>query len=141
MTSIEKTRTSMMLLIVEDNEDALAMLSLLIVKRFPTVSIRTSCDGTKGVALCREFLPDIVVTDISMAGMDGVQMAGHIRALKTDTRFIVTTGHSDKEYLDKFGYLGASAYLVKPINFKKLFAAIEGCIDEIHRGGAKVDGC
>jgi two-component system response regulator YesN len=122
------------LLIVEDDRDALKLLSLVVAKKFPSALIRIALDGRAGIERCLEEMPDIVVTDINMAEMDGMQMACEIKALKDNTRFIVLTGYSDREHLDSIRELGASDYIVKPINFKMLFAAIQKCIDEIGQG-------
>ena len=134
MASIKDSLPALSVLIVEDDKEALKLINLVIAKKFPETVIRTAGDGRHGVELCLEQMVDIVVTDINMAEMDGVQMACEIKAIKDDTRFIVLTGYSDKEHLDKFRELGASDYIVKPINFKKLFSAIQKCIDEILQG-------
>jgi YesN/AraC family two-component response regulator len=51
--------------------------------------------------------------------------------MKNDTKFIVLTGYSDKDYLKKFSEYGIRDCILKPIVFGKLFAAIEKCIGEI----------
>lgn len=140
MTSIRHALPALSVLIVEDDKDALKLINLVIAKKFPDTVIRTAGDGRLGVELCREQMPDIVVTDINMAEMDGVRMSVEIKAIRPDTRFIVLTGYSDQEHLDKFRELGASDYIVKPINFKKLFAAIQKCIDEILQREINADG-
>ena len=141
MASIKDARPALSVLIVEDDNDALKLISLVIAKKFPEVVIRTADNGEQGVELCRERMPDIVVTDINMTGMDGLQMAGAIKAINVDTRFIVLTGYSDREHLNKFREIGAIDYIIKPINFKKLFAAIQKCIDQILQREIDADGC
>ena len=140
MATLGALPSPLSILIVEDDSEALKMISILMAQKFPAVTIRTAGDGNKGVELSLERTPDIVITDINMAGMDGVQMAGEIRVIGLNTRFIVLTGYSDKEHLDLFSTIGVSAYIVKPINFKKLFAAFEKCIEEISLEGC-ADGC
>ena len=141
MAIAEDIRPALSVLVVEDDRQALKLVSQLIAKKFPGEQIRSADNGRQGVELCRERLPDIVITDINMAGMDGVQMAVRIKELKDDARFIVLTGYSDQEHLDTFKEIGASAYIVKPINFKKLFAAIQKCIDELRQWEVDTDGC
>jgi YesN/AraC family two-component response regulator len=79
----------------------------------------------------KKHIPEIVITDISMPVMDGIQMAGEIRSLKDDTKFIVLTGYSETDYSGKISEFRIKEYILKPIVFKRLFAAIENCIDEI----------
>jgi YesN/AraC family two-component response regulator len=84
------------------------------------------------VELFKEHTPDIVITDISMPVMDGIQMAGEIKSLKNDTKFIVLTGYSEKDYSSEISEFGIKECILKPVVFKRLFAAIENCIDEIN---------
>jgi response regulator NasT len=70
-----------------------------------------------------------------MPVMDGIEMAAAIKALKTDSHFIVMTAYSDKAYYEKFSETGFCAYLLKPIMLPTLFAAIEKCWAEIRGTG------
>lgn len=88
-------------------------------------------NGKIGVDLFNEHRPDIVISDINMPVMDGIKMAGEIKRMKADTRFIVLTAYDYDIYLNKFREIGIRDYMLKPIEFGKLFAAIEKCIDEI----------
>jgi YesN/AraC family two-component response regulator len=119
------------ILIVEDDRVTNETVRLMVAKKFPDADVYAAENGTQGVEVCREQLPDIVITDVNMPGMDGNQMAEAIKALKGDTKFIVLTGYSDKIHLAKFSGVDLVAYILKPIDFKKLFVAIDTCIDEI----------
>lgn len=133
MESIQRANKVFSLLIVEDDKSAIEVLSLMIPLKFPATRINIAEDGRKGVELGKARTPDIVITDINMPGMDGLKMAEEIKRMKADTKFIVLTGYSDKAHLDQLGAMGITDYIVKPIEFKKLFAAIERCMDEINR--------
>ena len=52
-------------------------------------------------------------------------MAREIKAIKSDTRFIVLTGYSDKDHFDRFSEIGFEEYMIKPVDFEKLFAACD----------------
>ncbi len=121
------------LLVVDDDKMARDVLSVMITRKFPDSSIYFAEDGRSGVRVFMEHCPDIVITDISMPGMDGIQMAGEIRALKDDAKFIVLTGYTDKDYSQDFSKFGIKEFIMKPIVFGKLFAAIEKCISEMQR--------
>jgi two-component system response regulator YesN len=69
-----------------------------------------------------------------MPVMDGIQMAGEIKSIKDDTKFIVLTGYSEMDYSSQISEFGIKECILKPIVFKRLFAAIENCIDEITLG-------
>jgi len=119
------------ILIVEDDKTTNEALRLMVAKKFPSASIRSAANGSQGVELSRQQAADLVITDINMPGMDGIEMAEAIKGVRGDTRFIVLTGYSDEVHLNGFSSVGLSAYILKPIDFKKLFAAIEKCAAEI----------
>ncbi len=119
------------LLVVDDDKMARDVLNVMITRRFPNSSIYFAENGRTGVELFKEHAPDIVITDISMPIMDGIQMAGEIRAMDDDAKFIVLTGYTDKDYSKKIVEFGINECIMKPIVFGKLFAAIERCIKEL----------
>jgi YesN/AraC family two-component response regulator len=118
---------SFSLLFVEDDEVVCQAMGRMIAWQFPDTAVYTAENGRIGLELFEEHTPEIVITDINMPVMDGIQMAGQIKSIKADTKFIVLTGYSDKSYLDRFNEIGFSDYIVKPVDLGKLFAAIEKC--------------
>ncbi len=128
---IQNSRPALSLLVVEDDKTAIEVIRVIIPLKFPKITFHVAGDGNMGLALFKEYSPDIVVTDINLPGMDGIQMAEQIKAMKSDTRFIVLTGYSDKIRMDKFNEIGVCNYISKPLDLKKLFTAIEKCIEEI----------
>lgn len=120
------------ILIVEDDKSATEVLKRMIPLKFPDFQIYVAENGKTGVELSKNYAPDIVITDINMPGMDGIRMAEQIRTMRMATKFIVITGYSDKIHLDEFSRIDINEYILKPIDFKRLFSAIEKCIEEIH---------
>ena len=131
MATTSNTCPVLSLLIVEDDLSAIDVLSALLPLKFPEVAVYIAVNGNQGMAIFERHTPDIVVTDINMPGMGGIQMVEAIRAMKPDTRFIAVSGYSDKINLDKFSALGISDYIVKPVDCRILFSAIEKNICEI----------
>jgi YesN/AraC family two-component response regulator len=123
------------LLIVEDDEDAREILVAIIPRKFPELAIYSAVNGKKGLELFKSHVPDIVVTDINMPEMDGIQMAGEIRAIKPDTRLIVVTADTGKAFLEKAAGEGfeINHCIMKPVDYRDLFAAIEKCRSEIQQ--------
>jgi len=131
MDSTQNSYPAISLLVVDDDKMARDVLSLMIARQFPNSSLYFAENGKTGVELFKEHTPDIVITDISMPVMDGIQMADLIKAIKNDTKFIVLTGYSETDYSSKITEFGVKECILKPIVFKRLFAAIENCIHEI----------
>jgi len=128
MTPLQQAGPLISILIAEDEELVRKFLGSAIPYRFPDIAIHFAENRRIGVELFIEHTPDIVITDISMPEMDGFQMAGKIKSMKADTKIIVITANCDKSYLDKFNEIGCEDYLLKPVKFSTLFAAIDRCI-------------
>lgn len=122
---------SISILIVEDEQVISEVMSAMIARRFPTAAIYSAANGKIGVELFREHMPLIVITDIQMPEMDGIEMAKVIKSINNATKFIVLTAYSNTGYLEKFGAIGFDDFLSKPIEFDKLFRAINRCIASI----------
>ncbi|UFS69977.1 response regulator [Geomonas sp. RF6] len=129
MRDISRARLS--LLIVEDDKPVLDVFGAMLPRKFPQTDIHLAVDGEMGLGLFKEYVPDIVVTDIKMPKMDGVEMAEKIKAIKADTRIIVMTAFSDRINVAKFRSVGISHYLLKPVNFGEMVTAIARLVEEI----------
>ena len=122
---------SISILIVEDEKVIREVIGDMISTKFPDVAIYLAENGKLGVKLFKEHMPEIVITDIRMPVMDGIEMAGEIKPIRTGTKFIVLTAFSNTGYYEKFNEIGFHDFLPKPIEFDKLFVAIEKCFAEI----------
>ena len=127
MTAPLDTRPALSILIVEDENQVKEFLCLLIAKRFPGSTIHQAENGEQGVELFQEHRPDIVITDLSMPVMDGIEMAGKIRALDPGAFIIATTARSDTRYLLDAIKTGINRYVLKPIEIATLLEYIEDC--------------
>lgn len=123
-------------LYAEDNEKMRDSYTLVLKRYFKEV-IEAS-DGEQALQLYQEYKPDIVLTDINMPLLDGLELVKLIRQNDTTTKIIVLSAYSDQEKLLKAIPLGLHAYLVKPIkgdDFKKVM--IDAATVDKH-GGIKL---
>lgn len=118
---------SFSLLFVEDDNIVCLSVGRILALQFPEATVYTAENGLIGLDLFKKHTPEIVITDINMPVMDGIELASKIKSIKMDTKFIVITGYSDNNYLEKFREIGFDDYIVKPVDLGKLFAAIERC--------------
>lgn len=117
---------------VDDDTCAAGLLSALLRKRFPQAQIHFAADGKAGLDAVLSELPDIVITDINMPEMDGIQLLNSIAAIKPDTGVIVVTAYSDKQTYDRIASSGISAEIIpKPIVFETLMTAVKRFADFI----------
>ena len=70
-------------------------------------------DGEEGVRLAQALRPDVVLMDVSMPVLDGVEATRRIRLVSPDTQVVMLTMHADREVLAKAIRVGAAGYLVK----------------------------
>jgi YesN/AraC family two-component response regulator len=132
---------SLSILFVEDDEVILELQSSIIALKFPDVMIHTAINGTLGLELFKEHRPDIVITDINMSKMCGVQMAENIRAIKPETKIIATTGKSGETSANKSIMCSPDGkvvefdhVIIKPVDISELSGVIERCISEVKQG-------
>lgn len=92
----------------------------------------TAQDGKEAVEILEKEKPTIVLTDIRMPLMDGLDLARYIYTKKIDCEMIIISGYADFEYAQKAILYGVSAYLTKPIIREELCEAIQEILDKIH---------
>jgi len=79
-----------------------------------------ACNGMEGVRMAELFKPEIILTDIRMPKMDGLQMANRIRAFLPNTKIIILSGYDDFQYAKQTFSFHAFAYILKPVEKGKL---------------------
>ncbi len=111
------------ILYVEDDLDVLNQTKLILddfVKE-----VHTATNGEEGIKVALEKPIDIIVTDINMPQMNGIEMIKKLKEEhKKDIPCIITTAHTDTEYLLDAISLKVDGYIVKPINIKDLINTI-----------------
>lgn len=88
-------------------------------------------NGVAGVEKARQMRPDIVLADISMPFMDGLQMIEQIQKELPDTIFAIITGYGEFEYAKRGMELGVKYYVVKPVDDKELVKSIGQMVKEL----------
>ena len=88
------------------------------------VVVGEAANGEEGAALVARLAPDIVVTDVKMPRMDGVEMITKLRAEGCTAKFIILTAYSDFKYAQSALRLGVSDYLLKPLKDGELEEAV-----------------
>jgi two-component system, response regulator YesN len=86
--------------------------------------IATANDGIEGSRLIRELKPDILFSDISMPGLDGLSMVAGLKSEFPGIKISILTGYRDFDYAQKAINLGVSRYLLKPSSLTEIEEAI-----------------
>jgi two-component system, cell cycle sensor histidine kinase and response regulator CckA len=119
------------MLIVEDDPDARSTLKQTLERKYPKLSLHVAESGRSGLQLFQELKPEIVMTDIQMPGMSGIEMAQQLLSLAPRTQIIIVTAHSDTDLLLDCINMEVSRYLLKPIGSEFLFQAVDECLDRV----------
>ncbi len=82
-------------------------------------------NGLQAVELCRKCKPDLVLMDIKMPKLDGIQAAELLLEENIVEAIVMLTAYSGKEFIDKVKEIGAIGYIVKPIDERSLIPQIE----------------
>jgi DNA-binding NtrC family response regulator len=113
-------------LVVDDDENIRDTLYELISEEY---SCQTAETAEKALARLDAEPYDVVLTDISMPGLSGLELLGHIRQRHPDTTVIVISGISDQEYAQGMIRLGAFDYLLKPFSLEGVMKSIKRALD------------
>ena len=114
---------SMRVLYVEDDEDIAEEIAYFLQSRVKELYI--AHDGEEGYELYKKYHPDLILTDIQMPKMNGLDMSEKIRAEDRDTPIIIISAYNDTNFLTRSISLGISNYLTKPINLSDMAHKIE----------------
>jgi len=94
-------------------------------------------DGIFGVEIIKQLKPDIVITDVKMPGMNGLDMAEYLSKNGLDCSIIVVSGYDDFDLVHRALKIGVFDYLLKPIKEEELNRQLEACVKSIQSGGRK----
>ncbi len=116
-------------LVVDDESNARTALAELL--RDEGYSVETAADGFKALAKVAEFEPEIVLTDLKMAGMDGLELLQKLRADDEGRVVVVMTGFGGIESAVTAMKEGAADYLTKPVNVTELSLVLKRELDRL----------
>jgi DNA-binding NtrC family response regulator len=114
------TRTKV-LLVDDEVEFASALSERLQMRNY---DVRTASNGLEAMALFHESPPDVVLLDLRIPGMDGLEILSNIKKFDPSIEVLMLTGHGDRESVQKGMQTGALEYIMKPIDIDELTSKI-----------------
>jgi|GEM_PF-2968502 len=106
------------ILYVEDNVIIQKLVKIVLESSFKEVFLAS--DGLEGIELYKEKNPDILLVDISMPNMNGLDMIREIKRLNSNQRIALFTGYNDLDYLNIAINMGIDKYILKPLKPKEM---------------------
>ena len=100
--------------------------------------IYDASDAIKALQLYEKYKPDIIITDIQMPKLNGLEFVKRIRQKDKKTQIIIITAFCDKDYLLKAIELGLVKYLVKPVKEKEFEKALLLCVNYLQEDNSNI---
>ena len=122
LLEIQTLAKDISVLYVEDNPGLRTNIVQLLGKVFTT--ILSAADGLEAIEIFKKNKPKLVITDINMPKMSGLEMAKKIKSEEPDTKIIYITAFNEKEYLIEAINIGVFRYLPKPTKVNQLLDAL-----------------
>lgn len=119
------------ILFIEDEIDTRKNYVRYLKRYF--IEVYEAGDGEEALQIYKEKKPDILIIDINIPKLNGLELLKRIRQNDHSTKALMLTAHSDKEFLLKAAELKLTKYLVKPVTRDELKDALHLVIDEIEK--------
>jgi len=123
------------ILIVDDHEMVRNGLSVMMEREADFTVVGEAQNGKEAVEMVDKLHPDVVLMDLRMPEMDGVEAMRQIRATQDDVKFLVLTTYDSDEYIFDAIEAGAKGYLLKDASREELFRAVR----TVHRGESLIE--
>jgi DNA-binding response OmpR family regulator len=120
------------ILVVDDEPDLVTILTKYFTDAGYTVD--AASHGGDALIAVSQYQPDVVVLDVIMEGLSGVQVLQRIRSLDPAIRVIMITGSTDASLKPTTMSMGAFAYVSKPVSLQHLHEAVSAALTRPHAG-------
>ena len=124
-----RPRVPLKILLVDDEEGIRKVLKITLESA--GYKVLTAPDGETGLDIFVREAPDLVITDIKMPGIDGIELLKRIKHLNPETEVIMITGHGDMDLAVKSLQYEAADFITKPIDSLDLESAIQKAEDRM----------
>ncbi len=133
MTAADNGVDPLRVVIIDDTADLRELLHIALLRAGMTV-VGEAGDGRAGIEIVTECLPDVILLDLSMPVMDGLEALPHLRALAPHARIIVLSGFGASQMAERAMKIGADGYLQKGASLGRILDQIRDIVD-----GGQVD--
>jgi len=130
LKEIKKCASELKLLYVEDDVNARVSTLEMLKNLFHDITVATN--GEDGLRAFENNTIDIVITDINMPGLNGIEMIEKIRAIDTKVAIFILSAHNDNQYFLDAIRLGIDGFIIKPLIFKQFINSLEKTLEKIH---------
>ncbi|WP_404448539.1 response regulator [Sutcliffiella horikoshii] len=119
------------LLIVDDEQIEREGMQAILERNFPDLIIKQAKNGKMAVELADDFIPDLILMDIKMPGLNGLEAVEMISAKHSDIKFIMVTAYDTFGYVKAAIKLGVKDYVLKPSKVAEIKATVGKVLEQI----------
>jgi len=119
--------TAPWILLAEDQERVVEVVLHSLPDRFKVVGVAKN--GVHALDLARKLLPDVVILDICMPRLNGIQTAWRLKELDSYPKVVFLSGYADHDFVEAAFSAGALAYVLKPCLATELIPAIQSALE------------
>ena len=119
------------ILIVDDHKTVRKALRDWLRTMFPTCHVIEATNADEAIAICQSESPHLVLMDITMPGITGIEATRQIKDISPTTPVVMLTIHDDKSYRAESEAAGANAYITKAALHSELIPTLSALLDEI----------
>ena len=124
------------ILLVDDEREFVQTLSERLLMR--DLGSAVAYDGESALEVVREDEPDVMILDLKMPGIDGIEVLRRVKETQPEIEVIILTGHGSEADKETCMQLGAFAYLQKPVDVEELSATIKSANEKIQKNRASM---
>ena len=118
-------------LYVEDDADIRKSMHTYLKKFF--LKVLSAKDGIEGLKLYQDKQFDIIITDLSMPNLNGLEMLKEIKKINENQAILITSAHSESEYMIGAIKIGIDGYVIKPFDFEQLNKELYKIVEKLHK--------
>ncbi|WP_407271133.1 response regulator [Radiobacillus sp. PE A8.2] len=119
------------LLIVDDEQIEREGLQAILQKAFPTLAIEQAKNGRIAVEMAQKFLPDLILVDIKMPGMNGFDVVEQVKATNANSKFVMVTAYAKFDYAKLAMKHGVIDYILKPSKASEIVETVGKVLQSI----------
>lgn len=130
----------MKIVIIDDDEIIVKAISKIIERSSLNIQVAGKAfDAINALKIVEEVTPDIILTDIMMPGMNGLELIGEIKRRKFDAEIIILSAYREFDYAQQALQLGAVDYILKPVSEQKLITSLHNTIKIIEQQQTEIN--
>jgi len=129
LQELVKFTKTLSLLVVEDNQDSREQFVNMLKSLFD--NIVTGVDGEDGLKKFKEDSFDLVISDINMPKMNGLEMIEEIRKIDKKVTIMVVSAHNENNFIDDAQFFDVDSYLFKPISLPQFIESLSQMMNKV----------